>query len=85
MRMKTKLPEGLTGIAEMMEMEKEEIRAWEFYKEVRNLFKDYNFKVLDKEKLTSKMLAISEQCANKAIYHYCQGIDNAICAIKACY
>ena len=54
MRMKTKLPEGLSGIAEIMEMDKEEIRVWEFYKEVRSLFKDYNFNVLNKEKLTSK-------------------------------
>ena len=39
MQTKTKLPEGLTGIAKIMEMQKEEIREWEFYNEVRNLFK----------------------------------------------
>lgn len=80
-----KLPEGLTGIAGIMEMKKEEIQAWEFYKEVRQLFKDYNFQVLNKERLISKLTDISLQCANKQIYHYSTGIDNAVSAIRACY
>ena len=83
--MKMKLPEGLTGIADIMEMQKEEIREWEFYKEVRDLFKDFNFKVLSKDNLINKLLLISEKCANKTIYHYSEGIDNAIATIKACY
>lgn len=85
MQMKTKLPEGLTGIAEIMEMNKEEVQAWEFFKEVRQLFKDYNFKVLTKDSLIAKLYDISCKCANKQIYHYSTGIDNAVLAIKTCY
>lgn len=85
MRMKTKLPEGLTGIAEMMEMDKAEVREWPFFKELRALFKDYNLRALQKDALISKLYDISLQCANKKIYHYSTGVENAISTIKTCY
>lgn len=85
MRLKIKLPEGLTGIAQMMEMDKEEVRSWEFYNEVRDLFKDYNFRVLNKETLIAKLYDISVKCANKQIFHYSTGIDNIISAIRMLY
>lgn len=93
MRLKTKLPITVSGIADIMEMSTEEIRAWPLFGEVRELFKDYNFKVLSKDKLILKLLAVSEKCAIKSVdehekggyYHYSTGIDNAIAAIKLCY
>ena len=64
MRMKTKLPEGLTGIATLMGMEKEEVKAWPHYSEVRALFKDYNMKYETKESLLEKLSAISDNGHN---------------------
>lgn len=85
MRLKTKLPISLQGIADLMEMNREEIRAWPHVREVRELFKDYNFGALPKENLISKLYNVSLKCANEKIYHYSTGIDNAVSAIKLFY
>jgi len=92
MHLNFKLPISISGIAEIMEMNEEEIRNWPQFGEVRDFFKDYNFNVLGKEKLIKKLRAISEQCAikneekqNGCFYQYIAGIENAITTIKLCY
>lgn len=85
MRMNTKLPEGLTGISKLMNMEKEEVRAWPYYTEVVSLFKDYNLRALRKERLIEKLSDISDKCTEEQIEFYSVGISNAISSIKVCY
>lgn len=77
-----KLPTGVKGIAQAMEMGQCELMHWGHYKEVRDIFIDFNFGVLTKDQLIQKMLRISEQCAIESQYHYSVGIDNAIAMIK---
>lgn len=88
----TKLPIGVKGIAEIMEMEESEVRAWPFFDQMRETFKDYNFGMLTKDAVILKLLSISEKCAAKSCegseggyYQYATGIDNAIAAIRICF
>lgn len=85
MQMKTRIPEGLTQISEMMGMLKEEVRAWPYYKQMRSLIKDYNLGAISKDFLVEQLYKISLQCADDAIYHYSTGVEKAIAIIKACY
>lgn len=83
--MKTKLPEGSTGIANLMGMQKEEVKAWPHYGEVRSLFKDYNLDFLSKEDLVNKLIEVSAKCAEAGIHYFSTGVDKAIRAIQICY
>ena len=82
---KTRLPEGITGIANLMGMSREEVRAWPYYTEVRGLFKDYNLRALKRENLIEKLYDVSLRCANSGIYHYSTGIEKAIASIRTFY
>lgn len=83
--MKAKLPEGSNGIANLMGMQKEEVRAWPYYTEVRSMFKDYNLKVLSKEQLVEKLIGVSVKCAEDGIHYFSTGVDKAIGTIRICY
>lgn len=85
MHLNTKIPEGVTSISELMEMEKEEILAWPYYPEFVSLVKDYNLKAIKKPVLLERLLDLSVRCAEDRIYHYSTGLDKAIFKIKAFY
>lgn len=85
MRFGTKIPVSLSGIASLMEMERDEVREWPYFKEVRTALQDYNLGVLKKERLIAKLYDVSLKCANDKIFHYSTGIENAIAAIRTCY
>lgn len=80
-----KVPVGLTSIARLMGMEKEEILAWPYFEEMRDSMKDYNLKAITKEQLIGCLEGISIKCANDQIYHYSTGIDKAISTLKTVY
>ena len=80
-----KLPEGLNKISTLLGLSTDEVRAWEYFKEIQNSFKDYNFGVLKKEELIDKLMDISYQCADKKIFYFCTAIDKAVAQIKLCY
>lgn len=82
---KTKIPEGLTSIAKMMGMEKEEVRMWPYYNELRSMFKAYNLGVMDKARLIEGLTNISVKCAEDEIYYFSTGVDKAITAIRVFY
>ena len=37
-----KLPEGIEGIASLLQLDVSELRAWPFFEHLRNAIKDYN-------------------------------------------
>ena len=82
---KTRLPEGLSGIAKLMELDKAELRAWPYYKEVVNLFKDYNFGVLKKEKLIEKLSEISAKSRNDGGCYFAMAVETLEGKVKVCY
>lgn len=82
---KTKLPEGLTGIANLMGMTKDEVRAWPYFANVRALFNDYNLGVLSKECLVDGLIDVSVKCAEDGIHYFSTGVDKAVNTIRVCY
>ena len=82
---KTKLPQGLTGISNLMELDKSEVRAWPYYKEVATLFKDYNFGVLKKEKLLEELSQISLKCRNDDTWYFAMALERLTKKVKLCY
>lgn len=85
MRINTKLPQGLTGISKLMGMQNEEVRACPYYKELVNLFKDYNYGVLHKESLIQRLKDISNKCNKEGIEYFAEGVNNASTAIAVLY
>lgn len=85
MQMNTKLPEGLTNISKMMGMQKEEVRAWPYYNQLTNLFKDYNLGAITKTRLIDKLMDISAKCIEDDICYFSLGIEQAVNCIKFCY
>lgn len=85
MRRTSRIPVGVTAVSELMEMKPSEIRFWDKFPEVRDLLKDYNYGVLQKDNLILKLYEISARCANDKTYHYSTGIDNLVQSIKFSY
>lgn len=85
MRFNSKLPESMTQLADLMGLDKEEVQAWPYFKEVRNLFKDYNLNVLEKNDLIKKMGEIADKCKTEDLTLYVDGIATAIAKIKLSY
>ena len=85
MRHNTKLPEGLTEIAKIMQMEKEEIMAWPHLNELREVFRDYNMHSISKGVLLERMEEISQKCKDEKMEFHFEGMSKAIIAVKAFY
>lgn len=93
MQLNAKLPVTVSGVAELMQLSNDEIRAWPHFGEVAKIFEDYNYGMLRKEMVIARLLNVSAKCANESAdetvkggqYHYATGIDNAILAIKFCF
>ena len=82
---KTRVPESITGIAKMMEMETAEIRAWPHLKDVRDAIKDYNLGYIIKQRLVSRLNDIATKNSEDNLIHYAMGIENMITSINLTY
>jgi len=85
---KTKLPEGSIGIAELMGVTREEIKACSYYPQIRTLFKDYNLSNKGAKRKAELILAleqISSKCNEEGITFLSAGVDKAIEAVRYNY
>lgn len=82
---KTRVPESITGIAKMMEMDSAEIRAWPHMNEVRTAIKDYNIGYINKQRLLSRLNDIAVKNSADELSHYAQGIENLKTSIRLSY
>jgi len=82
---KNHVPESVTGIASMMEMDAAEIRAWPYMNEVRAAIKDYNLGALDKQRMFTRLNDIAVKNSADELVHYAEGIENLITSIRLSY
>ena len=82
---KNRVPESVTGIAKMMEMDTAEIRAWPHMNEVRAAIKDYNLGALDKSRLFTRLNDIKIKNSAEQLVHYSQGIENLETSVRLSY
>lgn len=82
---KNRVPESITGIAKMMEMEPAEIRAWPNLDEVRTAIKDYNIEFITKQRLISRLNDIAVKNSADEFVHYAKGIENLTTSIRLSY
>lgn len=83
---KNRVPESITGIAKMMEMEPAEIRAWPHLEEVRMAIKDYNLGALTKQRFISRLNDIAVKNSADEFVHYAEGItENMLTSIRLSY
>lgn len=85
---KNHVPESVTGIAKMMEMDAAEIRAWPYLEEVRTAIKDYNIGFIVKQRLLSRLedIALKNHNSENKLQHYAQAItDNLMVSIRLSY
>ncbi len=81
----THVPESITGIAKMMEMDTAEVRAWPCFKEVRDAIKDYNIGYITKQRLISRLNDIAVKNSADELAHYAMGIENLQTSIRLSY
>jgi len=82
---KNRVPESVTGIAGMMEMDAAEIRAWPHLDEVRTAIKDYNIGYITKQQLNSRLNDIALKNSADELLHYAEGIENLQTSIRLSY
>ena len=85
---KNRVPESITGIAKMMEMDTAEIQAWPYFNNVRAAIKDYNLGWLTKQRLISHLedIAVENHVSEKKLEHYAKAItENLITSIRLSY
>ena len=82
---KTRVPESVNGIANMMEMDTAEIQAWPHMNEIRAAIKDYNLGALDKQRLLTRLNDIKNKNSVDGLTHYADGIENLETCIKLGY
>lgn len=82
---KNHVPESITGIAKMMEMDTAEIRAWPHFDEVRAAIKDYNICYITKQRLISRLNDIAVKNSADELAHYAAGIENLTTSIRLSY
>lgn len=85
---KNRVPESVTGIAKMMEMEPAEIRVWPYLDEVRTAIKDYNIGFISKQRLISRLndIAIKNNNSAEKLQHYATAItENLLVSIRLSY
>ena len=82
---KNRVPESITGIAGMMEMDESEVRAWPYFEDVRAAIKDYNLGCLTKQRLFSRLNDIAIKNSVDKLMHYSEGIACLETSIKLSY
>lgn len=82
---KNRVPESITGIANMMEMDTAEIRPWPHFDEVRAAIKDYNIGYITKQQLISRLNDIAVKNSADEFAHYALGIENLQTSIRLSY
>lgn len=83
-----RVPQSITGIANMMEMDTAEIQAWPYLSEVRMAIKDYNIGYIAKQILLSRLedIAVKNSSSEKNLQHYADAItENMLPCIKLSY
>ena len=85
---KNHVPESITGIAKMMEMDTAEIQAWPHFDEVRAAIKDYNIGYITKQRLISCLedIALKNHNSESNLRHYADAItENLLTTIRLSY
>ena len=80
-----KLPVGTKSMAKLFDLDEAEMKNWKFLLSVKDIFKDYNFEVLSKYNLISKLKDIQTLCQKEELSFYAVATERAIERIQACY
>lgn len=85
---KNRVPESITGIANMLELDAAEVQAWPYLSEVRTAIKDYNIGYVSKQILLSRLenIAVKNSGSEAKLQHYADAItENMMPCIKLSY
>ena len=82
----TKIPMGMTELANMMAMEKVEVQCFPKIKEVRETIRNYNYHTLTDEMLVEELTLVKENCKEeKNLMMYYDGMGELIKKIQYTY
>lgn len=81
----TKIPMGMTELANMMAMEKVEVQCFPKIKEVRETIRNFNYHTLTNEMLVEELELIQKNCKEENLMMYYDGMGELIRKVQYTY